>query len=158
MVVPEWYSTGLEPKLSNKFVIEMPRPKMRPTDAVMLCCGGMVMSVSALTLASIFTTTDMPSWILALLVVFTLAAATMIFRFIRREIKRHRAQMAEKFINSGIERLGYVALEPIGINGNHGRMLLKDAYGPALWSISISGRRILCLKIPAMVLHSSDIL
>lgn len=132
--------------MSSKFVIDMPQRKVTLESSLFIGAGLLFMTGPVITLVSIAGDRRMPWFIFPLLVVSTLFGLVCGFMFIRSEIRKSQNKRAEKHLRAALQRMGYVALEPIEMNGTKDRILLRDDENAALWDVSISRSKIVCQK------------
>lgn len=132
--------------MSDRFTIEMPKSRMPLSDFMMIGLGCLTFTGPLMVLASILGNNRLPPSLSALLLLSTLLGAICGALFVRNEMRKQRLKQAESCLRCALRKLGYVALEPIEMNGDEDRALIKDEKESALWNVSVVGNRVVCTK------------
>ena len=137
-------------EMSSKFVIEMPANRVSKKQIGLFCGISIVVGISTATLLGMVSDSKTSVLTVAIMLVVFAALAVCGTLSAYREVKHYRYRRAERHLKKGIDRLGYIALEPIEVTGKRARVLLKDGNGPALWNVSVNHNKVTCAKSPQM--------
>lgn len=132
--------------MSSRFMIEMPTKKMSWETFILMASGGLFMAGPIIALASVIGDSRLPVAVALLLVLSTVFGLVCGMAFIRSEIRRQQSRRAERHLKSAIQRMGYIALEPIEVHGKKDRVLLRDDRESALWDVSVTRNKVVCAK------------